>query len=67
MQNGVTTAIASMNEARGFYGALSMRRSSAGWTAGSMPRSRASSGSHRWLPYLTGFVCMQEALLEGAA
>ena len=24
-------------------------------------------GIPRWLPYLTGFVCMQEALLEGAA
>jgi len=27
----------------------------------------ASSGSRRGLPYLTGFVCMHEALLEGAA
>jgi len=117
MRNGVTTAIASKNEARGFYGTIEQhaepnqawalavagsRRarvaairpsatSSIAGTAGTSPiRSRRDppraidEAIERWmgrridaaieselgipegLPYLTGFVCMHEALLQGA-
>src|SRR5215207_5378747 len=124
MQNGVTTAIASRNEARGFYGTIARHAEPeqawalalAGITkstgrcdqavrdfldsrygrhfadevaiglCGGRDRPRAiDEAIERWmdrridaaierelgipkgLPYLTGLVCMQEALLEGAA
>ena len=124
MQNGATTAIASRNEARGFYGSIAQHAEPnqawalavAGITKSTgrcdqavrdfldsrygrhfadevamglcggrdLPRAIAET-IERWmdrridaaierelgipegLPYLSGFVCMQEALLEGAA
>ena len=124
MRNGVTTAIASKNEARGFYGTIEQHAEPnqawalavAGITTSTgrcdqavrdfldsrygrhfadevamglcggrdLPRA-IDEAIERWmgrridaaieselgipegLPYLTGFVCMQEALLEGAA
>ena len=124
MQNGATTAIASTNEPRGFFGTLGQHAEpNQAWTLAVAGITKSTGrcveavrdfldsryGRHfadevamglcggrdlpraideaieRWmdrridaaieselgipegLPYLTGFVCMQEALLEGAA